>query len=162
MGVGFPYGNSKVLPFEKQYFTGGANGIRAWQVRSLGPGTYRADPENYPNQSSDIKLEGNVEYRFKLLGKLEGALFVDAGNIWAINSNDNREGAVFKFNKFYRQIAVGTGTGLRLDMNYFILRVDMGLKLRDPSADRGQRWIIGNRGLTGDDLNFTFAIGYPF
>lgn len=162
LGVGFPYGNSKVLPFEKQYFTGGANGIRAWQVRSLGPGTYRADPENYPNQSSDIKLEGNVEYRFKLLGKLEGALFVDAGNIWAINSNDNREGAVFKFNKFYRQIAVGTGTGLRLDMNYFILRVDMGLKLRDPSADRGQRWIIGNRGLTGDDLNFTFAIGYPF
>ena len=162
LGVGFPYGNSKVLPFEKQYFTGGANGIRAWQVRSLGPGTYKAPEGVYPNQSSDIKLEGNVEYRFKLIGKLEGALFVDAGNIWAINKNDNREGAQFKFSEFYKQIAVGTGTGLRLDMNYFILRVDMGLKMRDPSAPRGDRWIIGNRNLTGDDLNFTFAIGYPF
>lgn len=162
LGVGLPYGNSKLLPFEKQYFTGGANGIRAWQVRSLGPGTYHAPAGVYPNQSADMKLEGNIEYRFKLVGKLEGALFVDAGNIWAINSNDNREGAVFNFSDFYRQIAVGTGTGFRLDMNYFILRVDLGLKMRDPSADRGERWIIGNRGLTGDDLNLSFAIGYPF
>lgn len=162
LGVGLPYGNSKLLPFEKQYFTGGANGIRAWQVRSLGPGTYHAPAGVYPNQSADMKLEGNIEYRFKLVGKLEGALFVDAGNIWAINSNDNREGAVFNFSDFYRQIAVGTGTGFRLDMNYFILRVDLGLKMRDPSANRGDRWIIGNRGLTSDDLNLSFAIGYPF
>ncbi|WP_340111079.1 BamA/TamA family outer membrane protein [Maribellus mangrovi] len=165
LGVGVPYGNSKVLPFEKQYFTGGANGIRAWQVRSLGPGTYRAPEGDYPNQSSDIKLEGNVEYRFKLLGKLEGALFVDAGNIWAINKNDNREGALFKFNSFYKQIAVGTGTGLRLDMNYFILRVDLGMKLRDPSEPQGERWVIGNGRLWDDDynpFNLTFAIGYPF
>ncbi len=162
LGVGLPYGNSKLLPFEKQYFTGGANGIRAWQVRSLGPGTYRAPGGIYPNQSADMKLEGNIEYRFKLVGKLEGALFVDAGNIWAINSNDNREGAVFNLSDFYRQIAVGTGTGFRLDMNYFILRVDLGLKMRDPSANRGDRWIIGNRGLTNDDLNLSFAIGYPF
>lgn len=162
IGVGIPYGNSKVLPFEKQYFTGGANGIRAWQVRELGPGTYKAPEGVYPNQSSDIKLEANLEYRYKLFGKLDGALFLDAGNIWAINKNDNREGALFKFNRFYKQFAVGTGTGLRLDMNYFILRVDMGMKLRDPAADPGQRWIIGNRSLTGDDFNFTFAIGYPF
>lgn len=161
LGAGLPYGNSRVLPFEKQYFTGGANGIRAWPVRSLGPGTYKA-PAGYPNQSSDIKLEGNIEYRFKLLGKLEGALFLDAGNIWAINKYDNREGAIFKVNEFYKQIAVGTGTGLRLDLSYFILRVDYGMKLRDPSEPQGERWIIGNRKLTGSDFNLTFAIGYPF
>lgn len=161
-GVGIPYGNSRVLPYEKQYFAGGANGIRAWQVRSLGPGTYKAAEDAYPNQSSDIKLEANVEYRFRLLGSLEGALFVDAGNIWAINQNDNREGAQFKLNKFYKQFAVGTGTGFRFDLSYFILRTDIGMKLRDPAAARGQRWIIGNRSLTGDDFTFSFAIGYPF
>ena len=162
LGVGMPYANSRVLPFEKQYFAGGANGIRAWQVRSLGPGTYKAQEGVYPNQSSDIKLEANVEYRFKLLGKLEGALFVDAGNIWAINTHDNREGALFQFDKFYKQIAVGTGTGVRLDLSYFILRVDYGMKLRDPSEPEGERWIPGNRKLTGNDFNLTFAIGYPF
>ena len=161
-GVGIPYGNSRVLPYEKQYFAGGANGIRAWQVRSLGPGTYKAAEDAYPNQSSDIKLEANVEYRFRLLGSLEGALFVDAGNIWAINQNDNREGAQFELNKFYKQFAVGTGTGFRFDLSYFILRTDIGMKLRDPAAARGQRWIIGNRSLTGDDFTFSFAIGYPF
>ncbi|WP_321376519.1 BamA/TamA family outer membrane protein, partial [uncultured Draconibacterium sp.] len=97
-----------------------------------------------------------------LLGSLEGALFVDAGNIWAINQNDNREGAQFKLNKFYKQFAVGTGTGFRFDLSYFILRTDIGMKLRDPAAARGQRWIIGNRSLTGDDFTFSFAIGYPF
>ena len=162
-GVGMPYGNSRVLPFEKQYFAGGANGIRAWQVRSLGPGTYKPEDENaYPNQSSDIKLEANIEYRYRLLGSLEGALFIDAGNIWAINNNDNREGAVFKINKFYRQFAVGTGTGFRFDLSYFILRADIGMKLRDPAAIKGERWIIGNRGITGNDFTFSFAIGYPF
>lgn len=162
-GVGIPYGNSRVLPFEKQYFAGGANGIRAWQVRSLGPGTYSPEDENaYPNQSSDIKLEANIEYRYRLLGSLEGALFLDAGNIWAINNNDNREGAVFKVNKFYRQFAVGTGTGFRFDLSYFILRADIGMKLRDPAAIKGERWIIGNRSLKGDDFTFSFAIGYPF
>ena len=162
IGVGLPYGNSRVLPFEKQYFTGGANGIRAWQVRSLGPGTYRAPEGVYPNQSSDIKIEGNIEYRFRLVGKLEGALFLDAGNIWAINKHDNREGALFRFDRFYKQIAVGTGTGLRFDLNYFILRVDYGMKLRDPSDPDGNMWIIGNRKLQSNDFNLTFAIGYPF
>ncbi|MCF8363870.1 MAG: outer membrane protein assembly factor, partial [Prolixibacteraceae bacterium] len=116
----------------------------------------------YPNQSADLKLEANVEYRFKLFWMLEGALFVDAGNIWAINSYDNREGAVFRFNRFYNEFAVGTGTGLRIVSPYFILRVDLGVKLRDPSLEMGQRWIHLNRGLTADDLNFNIAIGYPF
>jgi hypothetical protein len=161
-GLGVPYGNSTVLPFEKQYFSGGANGIRAWQVRSLGPGTYKAPAGSYPNQSADIKLEANLEYRFSLLGAMEGALFLDAGNIWSINKNDNREGALFKLTQFYKQFAVGTGTGLRYDLNYFILRVDVGMKLRDPSNEVGHKWIIGDRKLTGDDFVLSFAIGYPF
>ncbi len=162
MGVGLPYGNFDQLPFEKKYFSGGANGIRAWQVRTLGPGTYRAPAGAYPNQSADMKLEGNLEYRFRLLGKVEGAFFLDAGNIWAINGNDNREGALFKLGGFYREIALGTGTGLRFNFNYFIFRLDLGMKLRDPSLESGKRFIIGNYPIKGDHFNLSFAIGYPF
>ncbi len=162
VGVGFPYGNFNVLPFEKKYFTGGANGIRAWQVRSLGPGSYKAPSGIYPNQAADIKLEANLEYRFKLFWLMEGAMFVDAGNIWAINSLDNREGAVFKFNEFYKQIAVGSGFGLRFDFTYFIFRLDLGLKIRDPSLPEGERFIPGNYQITSHHLNLSFAIGYPF
>ncbi len=162
LGVGVPYGNFDVLPFEKKYFTGGANGIRAWQVRSLGPGTYKAPEDTYPNQSSDVKLEANLEYRFKLISFIEGALFFDVGNIWAINRKDNREGALFEFNKFYKQLAFGTGTGLRFDFNYFIFRLDLGMKLREPSDKFGEGWIIGSRSYKADDFNLSFAIGYPF
>lgn len=161
-GIGVPYGNFNVLPFEKKYFTGGANGIRAWQVRTLGPGAYVAASNVYPNQLSDIKLETNLEYRFRLLLMTEGAFFLDAGNIWAISSKDNREGAVFKFNNFYNQIAVGTGFGLRFDFEYFLFRLDLGMKLRDPSLDKGQRWIPGNYKIDADKFNLSFAIGYPF
>ncbi len=162
LGIGVPYGNFEILPFEKKYFTGGANGIRAWQVRSLGPGTYRAPENTYPNQSADIKLEANLEYRFQLISFLEGALFLDAGNIWAINEKDNRPGAQFKFDRFYKQLAVGTGTGFRFDFNYFIFRLDVGMKLRDPSEPSGNGWIIGRRKYSSDDFNLSFAIGYPF
>ena len=162
LGVGVPYGNFDVLPFEKKYFTGGANGIRAWQVRTLGPGTYKASEDAYPNQSADIKLEGNLEYRFRLLGRAEGAFFLDAGNIWAINQNDNREGALFKVDRFYKEIAVGTGTGLRFNFNYFIFRLDLGMKLRDPSLERGKRLIVGNYPIKADHFSLSFAIGYPF
>ncbi len=161
-GAGLPYGNFDVLPFEKKYFTGGANGIRAWRVRSLGPGSYRAPANAYPNQSSDIKLEANIEYRYKLIGFLEGALFLEGGNIWAINRKDNRPGAQFRFNRFYKQLALGTGTGFRFDFNYFLFRLDIGMKLRDPAQTGGNGWIIGHRRLTGDDFNLSFAIGYPF
>lgn len=165
LGVGIPYGNFDVLPFEKKYFTGGANGIRAWPVRSLGPGTYKISPNDYPNQTADIKLEANFEYRFTLIDFMEGALFLDAGNIWAINEKDNREGAQFRFNKFYKQIALGTGAGLRFDLSYFIFRLDLGMKLRDPSVSENNGWVIGNKPVRGDDynlFNLTFAIGYPF
>jgi outer membrane translocation and assembly module TamA len=162
IGVGLPYGNFDVLPFEKKYFTGGANGIRAWQVRSLGPGTYRAPSDAYPNQSSDIKLEANLEYRYKLIKMLEGAIFLDVGNVWAINDKDNRPGAKFEFGNFYKQLAIGTGTGFRFDFSFFIFRLDLGLKLRDPAQLEGNGWIIGNRKLNNYDFNISFAIGYPF
>lgn len=162
LGVGVPYGNFDVLPFEKKYFTGGANGIRAWQVRSLGPGSYKAPTDIYPNQSSDIKLEANLEYRFKLFWLLEGALFMDAGNIWAINSKDNREGAVFKMDQFYKQIAVGSGLGLRFDFTYFIFRLDLGMKMRDPSLPEGKRFVQKSYPVSTDHFNLSFAIGYPF
>ena len=162
LGIGVPYGNFNVLPFEKKYFTGGANGIRAWQVRSLGPGSYKAPTNIYPNQSSDIKLEANLEYRFLLFWLMEGALFMDAGNIWAINSLDNREGAVFKINEFYKQIAVGSGVGLRFNFTYFLFRLDLGVKMRDPSLAAGKRFIPGNYRLSTDQFNLSFAIGYPF
>jgi hypothetical protein len=161
-GIGVPYGNFDVLPFEKKYFTGGANGIRAWQVRSLGPGTYQAPPRSYPNQSGDIKIEGNLEYRFRLIRYLESALFIDAGNIWAINERDNRPGAQFRPGSFYKQLALGTGTGFRLDFDYFIFRLDLGFKLRDPAQEENNGWIPGARKITGNDFNFSFAIGYPF
>ncbi len=163
-GAAFPYGNLKVIPFGERYFVGGANSIRAWQNRSLGPGSYVKNDslEYYPNQTADIRLEANIEYRMKLFWKLEGALFVDAGNIWAINNQDIRPGAVFNFNTFYKEIAVGTGYGLRFDLSFVLLRVDMGLKLIDPSLPLNHRWIYGNRKFGYDDWTLYFAIGYPF
>ncbi len=163
-GAGLPYGNSTALPFEKKYFSGGANSIRAWQVRSLGPGSFHEPADrSFPNRTADIKLEANIEYRFGLFWLLEGALFLDAGNIWAIDDNDGREGAVFSFDRFYNEIAVGTGMGLRFDFSFFIFRLDMGVKLRDPARPDGRRWIPVNRTLNfKDDIAFNIGIGYPF
>ncbi len=162
-GAGLPYANSTALPFEKKYFAGGANGIRAWQVRNLGPGSYSEKQQTlYPNQTADIKLEGNVEYRFKLFWLLDGALFVDAGNIWAITKNDERPGARFLWDKFYKDIAVGTGFGTRFDFSFFIFRLDLGMKLRDPALPLNHRWIIGNQKLNKSDFTLNIGIGYPF
>lgn len=163
IGVGVPYGNSKALPFEKQYFGGGANGIRAWQVRTLGPGSYLPGASSFLNQTADIMIEANAEYRFKLFWKLEGALFLDAGNIWTYNYDPSRLGSQFTFDKFYKDIAIGTGTGFRFDFNFVIARVDMGMKLRDPSISNGSKWIIMNRPYTfADDFAIVLGIGYPF
>ncbi|MBS2212042.1 BamA/TamA family outer membrane protein [Carboxylicivirga mesophila] len=165
VGAGYPYGNLTVLPFEKRYFSGGANSIRAWPVRGLGPGSYEETQLNYYNQTADIKLEANAEYRFKLFWLLEGAFFVDVGNIWTIRNSGHEEidaKGLFKFDKFYKQIAVGVGTGARLDFNYFVFRLDMGIKARDPILPEGQRWILGRKAITWDDMAFNFAIGYPF
>jgi len=163
VGAGIPYGNSYAIPFEKQYFGGGANGIRAWQVRSLGPGSYEPEDKSFLNQTADIKIEANTEYRFKLFWILEGALFLDAGNIWSYNKDENRQGAQFRLNKFYDDIAVGSGAGFRFDFGFVLMRADMGIKLRDPSITDGSKWIMANRNYSfRDDLTFVIAIGYPF
>ncbi|MFO7922585.1 MAG: BamA/TamA family outer membrane protein [Bacteroidales bacterium] len=163
-GAGLPYGNSSALPFEKKYFSGGANSIRAWQVRSLGPGSFHEPADrSFPNRTADIKIEANLEYRFDLFWLMEGALFLDAGNIWAINDNDKREGALFRINRFYYDIAVGTGMGLRFDFSFFIFRLDMGLKLRNPAEPEDRRWIpMHRRWNYNDDVTFNIGIGYPF
>lgn len=159
-GIVIPFGNSDQVPFERKYFTGGANGIRAWPVRTLGPGSYKANPNEFPNQSGDIKLEANAEYRFAMIGTFEGALFADMGNIWSLK--DNRPGAEFNISRFYKEIAIGTGIGLRYDFSFVIIRVDLGIKVHDPSQDVGARWIAASNMLKKDNLNVAFAIGYPF
>jgi outer membrane protein assembly factor BamA len=159
-GIVIPYGNSDQVPFERKYFTGGANGIRAWPIRTLGPGSYKADPNEFPNQTGDIKLEANAEYRFALVTDFEGALFVDAGNIWSLR--DNRPGTEFSFDRFYNEIAIGTGFGIRYDFSYVILRIDLGIKIYDPSLDEGKRWIPSSSFFNKSNYNVAFAIGYPF
>ncbi len=161
-GAGVPYGNLNVLPFEKSYFVGGANSIRAWPVRGLGPGSSKGNNLRYHNQTSEMRLELNAEYRFKLFWLLEGALFADAGNIWSLKKGNSEEGGLFNIDEFYKQIALGVGFGTRIDFNYFIFRVDMGLKAHDPSQPQHQRWVLGNNPLKWNDMTFNFAIGYPF
>ena len=160
-GMAYPYGNSIAIPFEKQYFSGGANGIRAWHVRDLGPGSYQgAGVTKYPNKTADIKLEANIEYRFKLFWLLEGSLFVDAGNIWSIYEDDERSGAAFSWDRFYKEIAVGPGFGLRMDFSFFVFRLDFGFQFRDPAAREGQRWVFLHEPIRPPVVNL--AIGYPF
>jgi hypothetical protein len=163
LGMGLPYGNSKAIPFEKQFFGGGANGIRAWQVRSLGPGSYTSDGEVFFNQTADIKIELNSEYRFKLFWIIEGALFIDAGNIWTFYTDEDRPGSKFEINKFYKDLAVGSGLGLRFDLNFVTIRTDLGVKMRDPGITEQRGWIPGSRPLSWrDDFTLSFSIGYPF
>lgn len=162
-GLGIPYGNSEALPFEKMYFSGGANSIRAWNVRDLGPGSYSGGSlTRFPNQTGDIKLEANLEYRFKLFWVLEGAFFIDAGNVWNLKS-DEFEGGLFRTNEFYKEFAIGSGFGTRFDFSFLLFRLDLGFKLRDPALPDGQRWILGSRSLNWqDDFTVNFGIGYPF
>lgn len=163
-GAGIPFRNSLAMPFEKQYFEGGANGIRGWQVRSLGPGSYSPPNAKYINQTGDIKLEANVEYRFKLAWILEGAVFVDAGNIWAIREDPDRPGAKFSFTKFQNDIAVGAGFGMRFDLKFVLLRTDLGFKIRDPRLKGSERWIFTRdaQSSQGGNAALVIAIGYPF
>jgi outer membrane protein assembly factor BamA len=163
VGCGYPYGNMKALPFEEAYYCGGANGIRAWHARTLGPGAYAPSQEEkiYPNSVGDVKLEANIEYRFKLFWLLEGALFLDAGNVWNINKYVERPGVQLG-SDFLNQIAVGTGFGLRVNVTFFLLRFDMGLKLHDPALAKGERFVLFNRNGGFNRSVFNIAIGYPF
>lgn len=163
LGVGVPYGNAPVLPFEERYYSGGANSVRGWGIRTLGPGTYKnsSGDIDFMKQSGDIKFDVNIEGRFKMFWKIEGALFIDAGNIWTIRDYKEQPGGYFQFDKFYQQIGLSYGAGIRLNFSYFILRLDMGIKLYDPSYEKKKyRW---RTSITWhDDVAIHFAVGYPF
>lgn len=162
-GVAFPYGNSRILPFEKRYFSGGANSVRGWLVRRLGPGSFSGNDANidFINQSGDIKLDINLEYRTKLFWKLNGAFFIDAGNIWTIREYDEQPGGAFRLDSFYKEIALAYGLGLRFDFDYFILRFDGGMKAVNPAKNAEERYPL-IRPDFGRDFAFHFAVGYPF
>lgn len=167
VGLGYPYGNSQALPFEKRYYEGGANGVRAWHARDLGPGSYQEQQFSFPNQTGDLKLEFNLEYRTWLFWKFETALFLDMGNIWAIKRADERRGAVFEWDRFYKEIAMGYGLGLRLNLGFFLIRLDMGVKLHDPAISQdpnvtSYHWIPFERDYQADDMVLHFGVGYPF
>lgn len=160
-GIAIPYGNADVVPFEKRYFSGGANSVRGWSVRGLGPGSFAGDG-NFLNQSGDIKLDASIEYRTRLFWKFRGAAFVDAGNIWTLRDYQDQPGGKFEFDKFYKQIAVAYGVGLRLDLDFFILRFDGGMKALNPVYESGaKRYPVFHPNFKRD-FAFHFAVGYPF
>ena len=161
-GVAVPYGNSDVLPFEKRFYSGGANSVRGWGVRTLGPGSYNSNNSlsNFIYQCGDIRFDINLEYRAKLFWVVELGLFVDAGNIWTIQDYEDQPGGVFKFNKFYEQIAAAYGAGIRLDFKYFLVRVDMGMKAHNPAAGQ-EKWPLTHPNFKRDS-EFHFSVGYPF
>lgn len=164
LGVAYPYGNSKVLPFEKRYFSGGANSVRGWSVRGLGPGKFKGKDGaiDFINQTGDMKLDLNAEFRTFLFWKFYGAAFIDAGNIWTLRKYDEQPGGQFRFDSFYKQIAVAYGLGLRLNFNYFILRFDMGMKAINPAYEtKEEHWAIVNPDFSRD-FAFHFAVGLPF
>ncbi len=160
-GIGMPYGNSSVLPYVEQFFSGGAYSVRGFTARYLGPGSFHEEKSGYIDQSGDIKLEGNFEYRFGLSKILKGALFLETGNIWLINEDENRPGAKFDINSFYNELAVGTGIGLRFDFNFFVLRTDLGFPLRNPYLTDEKNWLLGTKEVFSGAI-FYLAIGYPF
>ncbi|MEG1580402.1 MAG: BamA/TamA family outer membrane protein [Bacteroidaceae bacterium] len=163
-GIAIPYGNSSVVPYEKRYFAGGANSVRGWGVRELGPGSYEGKDGNidFINQTGNIKLNVSVEYRTYLFWKLHGALFIDAGNIWNTRSYQGQEGGQFFFDKFYKQIAASYGLGLRLNLDYFILRFDMAMKAVSPTyKNKKEHYPIASPRFNRD-FAFHFAVGLPF
>ena len=169
-GVAVPYGNSAVVPYSKEFFAGGSNDVRAYRIRTLGPGSYN-NPNNdntiFPDQSGDIKMELNAELRLTIVKFLKAAVFVDAGNVWLTRKDPTRAGAEFNATRFYKEFAVGTGVGLRLDFDFFVIRVDASFPLRRPELADGRRWVIKdiNPGLKTwrqDNLVWNIAIGYPF
>ena len=162
-GAGYAYGNSTSLPFEKHFYAGGSNSLRGWQARTVGPGTAPRDTSFViPNQTGDMKLEANIEYRFDLFWKLAGALFIDAGNVWTLKADDTEEGqqSLFSWKDFGSSIAANWGAGIRLDFGFLLLRVDMGLKVHDPA--RQQRWVNPGEWFKGDNYALHFGVGYPF
>ena len=168
-GAAKPYGNSAVMPYAKQFFSGGPNSIRAFHINSVGPGTFYQKPDEigFLQLGGDIKLEANTEYRFGIYRFFKGALFIDAGNVWLIKSNPANIGTPFSFSTFMNEIALGAGTGLRVDVSFFVLRFDLAMPLRKPWLPENERWMIdeidfGSSKWRGENLILNVAIGYPF
>ena len=160
-GAGFAYGNSSALPFEKHFYGGGANSLRGWQARTVGPGCSPRDTSFViPNQTGDMKLEANIEYRFDMFWKVAGAVFVDAGNVWTLNKESSDELSIFRWNNLGESIAANWGVGVRLNLGFLLLRVDMGMKIHDPA--REQKWVSPGRWLNRDNYALHFGVGYPF
>ncbi len=164
VGIAYPYGNSNILPFEKRYFSGGANSVRGWSVRSLGPGSFHGKDGriDFINQTGDVKLDLNAEYRMKLFWKFFGAIFIDAGNIWTIRNYADQEGGQFKINEFYKQLAAAYGLGVRLYLGYFILRFDFGMKAINPDYTTSHEHFPIYHPRLDRDLAVHFAVGLPF
>ena len=186
-GIGLPLSNlSEALPFQKSFFSGGANGMRAWKARTLGPGAFYDSTGSF-DKIGDIQLESNIEFRFPLISWVEGALFVDAGNIWLINRDSLRTDAHFEADRFISEIAIGTGIGLRMDLDFFVIRFDLSMPFRNPSLPASQRWLFQGGLKEGSSyfesmydtevqkyvdveidrgqffkLQFNLGIGYPF
>ena len=172
-GGGFAYDKSEVLPYSEQFFVGGSNSMRSFRLRGLGPGSFVDDtPDNdaiqnqFIDQTGDLRLEWNVEYRFPIFSYLKGAVFTDFGNIW-LTKSDNRPEGVFDWNRFYKEIAVGTGLGFRLDFEYFVIRLDAAFALRKPVLNEGFQWTFdrlqfGQKDWRKDNLIWNVGIGYPF
>lgn len=169
VGAAFPLDNLKVLPFESSFIAGGSNDVRAWRNRELGPGGLDVDAKQNLDQFGDAKLEMNLEYRFDIYKWVKGAFFADAGNIWLVKEDLNRPNAHFELNRFYKELGVGVGTGLRLDFNFFVIRTDAAIKLYDPSqpqydpetpGDGNPRWRLPKWQFSQMILNL--GIGYPF
>lgn len=158
-GLAFPLLNLGAVPFESAFFGGGANGIRAWSARSLGPGSL-PDSLNLQDQFGDIKLEFNLEYRFDIYRWFKGALFADAGNVWLVKKDEDRPGGLFQFKKFYKEFALGAGVGVRLDFSFFIIRFDVATPIHDPGRPENDRWAI--KYFKWSDVNLNLGIGYPF
>ena len=159
-GQGIAYGNSIDLPFERSFYAGGANGMRGWQFRTLGPGEFN-NPYGYDMEHiGDMQLESNIEYRFPVYSFLKGAIFSDFGNIWTLSDNESFPGGQFKFDKFYKQIALDAGLGIRFDFSFFLIRLDAAVPLCDPAQNEAHRWIINK--LQWKDVVWNFGIGYPF
>lgn len=154
-GIAYAYGNSLAMPFEKRFYCGGATSMRGWQARTLGPGFSKPD-EGFiiPSQTGDIKLEFDLELRFRMFWKFEGALFAETGNVWLMND--------FKFKDFYKSLGCDWGAGLRLNLDFLVLRLDLGMKIHDPARDPDSRWLEPSQWFAGNGCSFHFGVGYPF
>ena len=158
LGIALPYGNSDIMPYEQRFFAGGANTVRGWDTRSLGPGTLTGG--NFISQTGDVKMIFNFEYRQQTNTFIDLAAFVDAGNVWTIKEYEKQQGGMFYLNEFYKQLGLSWGIGIRPNFKFIIIRLDAGMQIYDPSCAIDERWVITKP--SWDRCSLHFAVGYPF